>query len=333
MAEHYHDPSPCAFTSSSCESDILRCMKSAITVLDGGMGKHLERSGAPFRQPEWSALALIEDPDAVRRAHSDFVEAGADVIITNSYAVVPFHLGDERFAKTGRELAQLAGRLARDAADATDRSVRIAGSLPPLFGSYEPALFRPDAAPAMYDLLVEAQAPFVDLWIGETVSSIAEARAILDAVESLGSNAEVWMSFSVPDDPPGTVVTLRSGEAIADAVAAVGTRVSAILFNCSPPEAITIALGHVHDALADNPRNIRVGAYANAFVPKAAGYAANEMVLGRRDDLTPADYRDVCAHWIGSGTSIIGGCCQMFPEHIKALTELRERSSRSDHVD
>jgi S-methylmethionine-dependent homocysteine/selenocysteine methylase len=298
-------------------------MTTDITVLDGGMGKHLERSGAPFRQPEWSALALLEDPDAVRRAHEDFIEAGADVIIVNAYAVAPFHLGDDRFADRGAELATLAGRLAREAADAADRPVRVAASLPPLFGSYQPELFRPDDAPAMFDVLVAAQAPFVDLWIGETVSSIPEAAAIMAAVDRHDPDAELWMSFSVPDDPPGAVVNLRSGETVAAAVDAVRGRVDAITFNCSPPEAITVALGHVREALGDNPSGIRTGGYANAFAPKLEGYAANEIVLGRRDDLTPSDYHDVCAGWVGSGATIIGGCCQMFPEHIEALSRLQ----------
>ena len=294
-----------------------------VIILDGGMGKHLERSGAPFRQPEWSALALLEDPDAVRQAHADFVEAGADVIIVNSYAVVPFHLGDDRFADRGRELAELAGRLAREAADGAGRRVRVAGSLPPLFGSYEPDKFRPDEAPPMYDLLVESQASFVDLWIGETVSSIAEAEAIVAAVDRHDDAAELWMSFSVPDDPPGETVALRSGEAIADAVRAVQDRVAAILFNCSPPEAIGVALGQVHEELGANPNGVRVGAYANAFVAKEAGYAANEVVLDRRDELTPDHYAHTCASWAAAGATILGGCCQMFPEHIAALTGLK----------
>lgn len=296
---------------------------SQITVLDGGMGKHLERSGAPFRQPEWSALALIEDPPAVVRAHADFIEAGADLIIANTYGVVPFHLGDERFEVRGRELAELAGRLAREAADASDRDVAVAGSLPPLFGSYEPDLFRPDDAPAMLDMLVEAQAANVDLWIGETVSSIAEAMSIIAALDRAGDQKELWMSFTVPDDPPGAEVRLRSGESIADAVAAVEEHVAAVLFNCSPPEAIEVALGHAHEALGSNERRIRTGAYANAFVPKLEGYVANEVVLGRRDELTPELYADTCSRWIAAGATIVGGCCQMFPEHIEALAASR----------
>jgi len=294
-----------------------------ITILDGGMGKHLERAGAPFRQPEWSALALMEEPEAVLQAHRDFIAAGADIIIVNAYAVVPFHLGDDRFVARGTELAELAGQLARQAADDAAHPVQVAGSLPPLFGSYEPDKFQPDRAPAMWDVLVAAQAPFVDLWIGETVSSIAEAEAIAAAVARGAGPDELWMSFTVPDDEPGAEVRLRSAELIADALLAVDDHVSAILFNCSPPEAISVALGHVHDALGDNPRGIRTGAYANAFVAKPEGYSANAVVLDRRDELTPEAYHDLCRGWVNNGASIIGGCCQMFTEHIEALTALK----------
>ena len=112
-----------------------RATMETVTILDGGMGKELRRIGAPFRQPEWSALALIEAPERVLEAHRNFVEAGAEVLITNNYAVVPYHLGDDAIAERGAELTALAGRLAREAADGADRPVLVAGSLPPLFGS------------------------------------------------------------------------------------------------------------------------------------------------------------------------------------------------------
>ena len=67
-------------------------------ILDGGFGRELARRGAPFRQPEWSALALTEAPDIVKQVHLDFIQAGAEVITTNNYAVVPFHIGEQRFA-------------------------------------------------------------------------------------------------------------------------------------------------------------------------------------------------------------------------------------------
>src|SRR3954462_14751837 len=101
-------------------------MKTPI-ILDGGMGRELNRSGAPFRQPEWSALALMDGPEFVRRAHDAFIAAGADAITTNSYAVGPFQSGKARSRKAGRMLAARAGRIAREAADAAPRKITVAG--------------------------------------------------------------------------------------------------------------------------------------------------------------------------------------------------------------
>lgn len=89
---------------------------AAITLLDGGTGRELKRIGAPFRQPEWSALALMQAPHYVRQVHDRFIAAGSSVITTNSYAIVPFHIGQEIFDSDGSRLATLAGSLARDAA-------------------------------------------------------------------------------------------------------------------------------------------------------------------------------------------------------------------------
>ena len=110
-------------------------------ILDGGMGRELQRRGAPFRQPEWSALALSEAPQAVEAVHAAYIDSGANVITSNSYAVVPFHIGEARFAQEGQALAALAGELARRAVQASGKAVQVAGSLPPLFGSYRPDLF------------------------------------------------------------------------------------------------------------------------------------------------------------------------------------------------
>ncbi len=284
------------------------------------MGKHLERAGAPFRQPEWSALALIEEPSSVKAAHEAFIASGAQVVTVNSYAVVPFHLGEELFAARGRELAALAGRLAREAADEADRDVLVAGSLPPLFGSYEPGNFDAQRAPAMYAMLVEAMADHVDLWVGETVSSVAEAVAIADAVESGPGPSELWISMTVPDDQSRSVVPLRSGESISAAVEAVAARCSAMLFNCSSPEAITVALAELAALLLASHPEVRFGAYANAFVPRPEEYSANEVLLDAREELTPERYAGMAAGWVELGASIVGGCCQIHTEHIEALS-------------
>ena len=97
-------------------------------ILDGGMSRELLRLGAELKQPEWSALALMNSPEIVRQVHEEFIAAGADVVTTNSYALVPFHIGEERFRKDGPALIALAGQLAREAADGACRKVVVAGS-------------------------------------------------------------------------------------------------------------------------------------------------------------------------------------------------------------
>ena len=111
-------------------------------ILDGGFGRELARRGAPFRQPEWSALALTEAPEIVKEVHLDFIRAGAEVITTNNYAVVPFHIGQERFDAEVKDLVNIAVMQAKTAVEESRKKVLIAGCLPPLFGSYRADLFQ-----------------------------------------------------------------------------------------------------------------------------------------------------------------------------------------------
>ena len=150
--------------------------KTQTILLDGGTGRELMRLGAPFRQPEWSALALMQAPRYVSEVHRRYIAAGADVITTNSYAVVPFHIGAAAFERDGAALAELAGRLAQAEAQRAPRAVRVAGSLPPVCGSYRADLFDAAAARPVLEVLIGALAPHVDLWLSETLSSIGEMQ-------------------------------------------------------------------------------------------------------------------------------------------------------------
>jgi len=292
----------------------------SITLLDGGMGRELLRIGAPFRQPEWSALALIEAPDFVRRVHESFGAAGAGIITTNSYAIVPFHIGWERFAAEGRALADLAGRLGRASVRGT---MRLAGSLPPVFGSYRPDLFRADEAASLLAPLVAALSPYVDLWLAETQSSIAEARAVRQAIGT-DDKRPFFLSFTLDDRDPHAIASglaaplLRSGETISAAVAAaIELGAAALLFNCSHAAVIEPAIR------AASVAGFQViGAYANAFAPQAhdGEAAANETLSALRDDLDPAAYLAYARRWHDAGASIIGGCCGIGPDHIRALS-------------
>jgi S-methylmethionine-dependent homocysteine/selenocysteine methylase len=296
---------------------------TSITVLDGGMGRELERIGAPFRQPEWSALALLEGPEWVAQAHRNFVAAGAHVITTNSYACVPFHIGEDRFLNRGRELAAMSGEIARRVAEEFP-GVRVAGSVPPVFGSYRPDLFDESNAVYISSVLIDALAPYIDHWLVETTSSIGEARSTLRAIREFGDVAvgvkPRWVSFTLDDVLHDGRAVLRSGESVSDAVLAVEGDVAALLFNCSQPEVMDTA---VREAMAKRTGALQIGVYANAFAVARDDSApeANEGLSKIRTDLTPKRYWEFAQTWIDAGATIVGGCCGVGPEHIAALQQ------------
>jgi len=105
-------------------------------ILDGGMGRELRFRGVENLSTIWSANALLVAPEVVREVHADYIAAGAQVITTNTYGIIRHELAREGVEHRLRELNELAGRLAVKARDAATHDVWIAGSLPPLNGSY-----------------------------------------------------------------------------------------------------------------------------------------------------------------------------------------------------
>jgi S-methylmethionine-dependent homocysteine/selenocysteine methylase len=289
-------------------------MTSNIVILDGGMGRELARMGAPFRQPEWSALALMEAPHFVRQAHDAFIAAGSQVITTNSYAVVPFHVGDDVFSQRGAELIALSGKLAREAADAAPRPVKVAGSLPPVLGSYRPDLFEPVKARAL---------------LSETQSSVAEVELVR---EVLGDDKRpLWLSFTLQDAlNPQEQAVLRSGESVAAAVdAALRLNAQAVLFNCSRPEVMASAVAEASKILKQQGVSLDIGVYANAFEPSDNKRGANEGLSEMRKDTDPQGYLSFAEEWVAAGATMIGGCCGIGPEHIAALNQALASTSKS----
>lgn len=293
-------------------------MKTPI-ILDGGMGRELERMGAPFRQPEWSALSLMETPDLVRKAHGNFIDSGAQVITTNCYSVIPFHIGQERYEEFGRRLTMLSGKLAREAVDESGKDVKVAGSLPPLFGSYRPDLFDPDLAPAMLDVFIEEQAPYVDLWLAETLCSRAEAKAVCDALKRHGSDLPLWLSYCPTKDD---WQILHLGEKLDDAVAFTRdeTQAEAILYNCCRMETAEHAIARTAELLGAD-RSLMIGTYPNLFKRPSVGANVGITSLST-DETTPEDYAAYAKRWCEAGADIVGGCCGVSPAHIAAISAL-----------
>ena len=198
---------------------------SDIVLMDGGMGQELIARSSQPAHPLWSAHVMMHEPHIVEAVHRDYVEAGAKVIILNTYSATP-----ERLARDGSQamfepLQAKAIEIARRVAQAG--AVRVAGCLPPLFGSYHP-----DDAPdfeaclATYRRVVAQQRDGVDLIACETLSAVREVRAAVTAAAEAG--VEVWCAMSV-DDRDGT--RLRSGESVEEGARAAWPAWPALTFS------------------------------------------------------------------------------------------------------
>jgi homocysteine S-methyltransferase len=179
-----------------------------------------------------------------------------------------------------------------------------------LCASYRPDLHPPhEEAAAHYKEIAQIQGPVVDLIICETVASVTHARAVLEAAKSAGR--PVWLALTL-DDENG--LHLRSGEAVADALAVAETGgADAILANCSVPEVMSAGLDVF--AMGELP----FGAYANGFTHIASGFledAPTVDALSARKDLGAVGYAEFALRWVNQGATIVGGCCEVGPQHI-----------------
>jgi S-methylmethionine-dependent homocysteine/selenocysteine methylase len=324
-------------------------------LLDGGTGREIQQRGGPFRQPEWSALALYEDPDIVRAVHESFLNAGSTAITTNTYALVPYHIGSDRFRKDAPRLFSLAISLAAEAKG--DRQhVQILGSIPPVCGSYEPQSFDEATAKSILDwfMPVLGDSPLVDAYLLETVGSTREARfylqymqsfvkAVAESLDSLSNGTlarekPVWLSFCIASHHGATQTPhLLTGETLTQAVHALieeglltAATVPVVLVNCCDVKLVLNAVQELHAVLS--PLGIRVGAYPNAFSippPNAANHTLRQVDY----NVTPGRWAATAKSWINAGASVVGGCCGVGPKYIAALASVVAQSMESTDVD
>lgn len=291
---------------------------NGVLLIDGGMGQELIRRSQRPTTSLWSAQVLIDQPELVQNLHEDYIYSGAKVITTNSYITVRHRL--ERDARLGDkfiELNKLAGELAVRARESTGEAVLIAGSLPPLFGSYRPDQVRPiEELEPLYQEHVEVLAPYVDLFICETLSKSEEGIAAVNAASQ--TNKPVWVSWTLEDSCSNR---LRGGESLEEAwQALLKLSVEALLVNCCSPESITAAMSELSSLVT----TARIGGYANGFqqIPKQWSIKNGLAALGKRYDLDPDNYAAYVERWIDAGATIVGGCCETTPAHIQRIADV-----------
>lgn len=283
-----------------------------ITLMDGSIGQELVKRSGNRATPLWSTRVMIDQPDLVGAVHSDYFAVGATVATTNTYAVHRSRLetvGMEDQIPALIDTAVAQAEIARE----SYTGGRIAGSLGPLLASYRPDL-NPDVREAeiKFGELVQLMKPRVDLFLIETASSILEATGALRGTKDCGK--PVWLALTVMDED-GT--RLRSGETLKDIAPLTGEFApEAVLINCSRPEAVPAALEIIKGF------GLPFGAYANGFTRISDEFLDDSPtvdVLESRADLGPDAYADLAMGWVAQGATILGGCCEVGPDHIAEL--------------
>jgi S-methylmethionine-dependent homocysteine/selenocysteine methylase len=287
----------------------------SVTILDGGMGGEISARVEGSGHGLWSAKALLAAPEVVVAIHREYIDAGARIIITNTYSTVPHYLCKEGIEDRYVELTRLGGELARRAVEESGEAVLVAGSLPPLNESYRADLVPPSSeALPIYQNLVEALNPYVDVYVCETMSSADEALNAATQAVSFGAGKPVYVSWTLNETPGAG---LRSGETVAQAFAKVAhLNLAGYLFNCTSPESVLAALPELRD-LTDKP----IGCYANRLNEVDAEWTLdNEINTGRREDLSTEVFVRMCQRFADAGATLIGGCCGIGPTDIAALS-------------
>ncbi len=295
-----------------------------IILLDGSIGQELVKRSSGASTALWSTRVMIDEPDMVGAVHADYFAAGATIATTNTYAVHRNRLAREDIEDQLAPLTHAAVDQAVIARDVHGKG-RIAGALGPLLASYRPDLM-PDVglASERYAEIIALMGDRVDLILAETVCSLQEAEGVFQGYAASGTDKPLWIAFSV-DDTDGT--KLRSGEPLEVAVGMMAHyKPAAVLLNCSLPEAITQGIPILSDC------GLPFGAYANGFTKITDDFkkdAPTVDALSARTDLTPERYADQVMEWVGAGATIVGGCCEVGPEHI---SEIARRLSDAGHT-
>ena len=287
-------------------------LNSNIKILDGAIGTELRARGvavSDYKSSIWSALALIEAPEAIEKLHFDYIKAGADVITVNNYAVTRKLLKRENLEHRLEEMSLQACHLAQQARARANKDCLIAGSLAPLDTTYRADLVGSNEDNLVaYREMAKILAPEVDMFICETMTLGREALAAATAATETGK--PTWVSWTLA----ASGGHLRGGELPSDAIAMLDhLPIEGFLLNCAATEPVSSALPSYRAA-----SKVAVGAYCNPVAREPEGF---EPEIVPQKILTPEQYLDTAKGWVKSGATLIGGCCDTSPAYIELLSK------------
>jgi homocysteine S-methyltransferase len=256
--------------------------------------------------PIWSAMALLDAPSVVEQIHRDYLDAGAEVIITNTFRTHRSNLEKVGMGNDAARLTTLAVAIAQNAVRTSGKQAWVAGSMAPLEDSYSTAEASPreEYLRAHTEMAQNLSIAGVDLLLAETMKYINEAAAAAEAASKTG--LPFGVSFICKADG-----NLLSGENIQDAVNEVEKHGPTFFgINCTPADTIEKVLTQLM-AITRLP----VAVYANP------GRTEDFKTWDESEADEPTVYCHFAEAWIKKGVRLVGGCCGTQPEFISELAQ------------
>ena len=293
--------------------DIRTELSKRILILDGAMGTMLQRKGLQGNSESFN----LTNPETIGEIHNEYIEAGADIITTNSFSANSISQSEYNLSDQAGQMAEAAARIARKAADEAPRKVWVAGSVGPTSKSLSLAqnindpIFRPysfDGMAEAFEVQIRGLVKGgVDLLLFETCFDALNTKAALYAIGHIPEASDIPIMISASmSDRSGRTLTGQTMEAFYRSV----QHCSPLSFglNCSLGAEEMIPLIAEVASFA----TCAVSCYPNAGLP-------NEM--GEYDETPSQMAESVRKMALAGSVNIVGGCCGTTPEHIKAVAE------------
>lgn len=288
-----------------------------IRILDGGMGQELLNRGVKTQGGLWGATALLHKKyhKTIVDIHLDFIKAGSEVIVTNSFGSRKRRMIENGVLSKFKYANKMAGVLAKEAVKQSKKKVLIAGSLPPQNFTYFSDMGK-DLNLIKKNVYEQAKIlnPYVDFFYLDVMSSLKECEIAIKAIAPL--KKEFLLGIHIRDEEK-----LPSGEKFISVVKKL------LKFNPLGVVAACVSVEHL-DPLVKKISKIKIpfGFKINAFQHIPAGWKPDSnnpnVQLGKRKDLTPSVFLSISKKIHKAGATILGGCCEITPKHIARLKKI-----------